>query len=78
MTVLHFQPHWHVKPIWEQKEKFYRALGKHPASGKNLILSERESSFLACTPESFISTQKEMEQRKLSYSGDKPKARIKA
>lgn len=51
---------------------------KHLASGKNLSVSERNSSFLASTPETFISSQKEMEQWKLVCSDDKHKARVKA
>lgn len=56
LTVLHFHLHWHMKLIWEQKEKFYMAHFKHLASGKNLTVSETKTSFLASTPESFIST----------------------
>lgn len=50
---------------------------KHLASGKNLIVSAREISFLASTPESFISTQKHMKQWELVCSDSKHDARIK-
>lgn len=68
----------HVKPIWEQKGKFYMAHFKHLAAGENLTVSEREISFLAPTPESFTSTQKGMEVWKLVWSDDKHRARIGA
>jgi hypothetical protein len=44
-----------MKPIWEQKEKFYMTDFKHLAPGKSLTISEREISFPVPPPESFHS-----------------------
>ena len=78
LASVHFHLPWHVKPIWEQKDKFYMTHFKHLALGKSLTVSEREISFPVSTPESFISTQKEMKQWKLVCPNDKHKARMKS